>query len=164
MYVFSSENSQLERKKFRQIFNYSRGVTDKFIDPHMKLMLVDRKKLFFGTGNFSANAFNDAREIYALTKDKNAIDVILSIAYSYIKFFKLDNSFTSPNTLPKENWVIMNPKHSNITRVLPHTEKSSKPWLSSFRKVKNKISSKLSLCGFDKALFISEKDYLACIS
>lgn len=69
-------------------YTSSKKIKNKIFDPHLKVMLIDRKLLFFGTGNFTYNAFNSASEIFAITDDIKAIKTIEKISNDLNKVFE----------------------------------------------------------------------------
>ena len=80
-YIYTTAIPPFYQEQDNLIFpTRSRKLINKVFDPHLKVMLIDRRLLFFGTGNFTFNAHNRASEIFAVTDNQKAIKSILKIA------------------------------------------------------------------------------------
>lgn len=127
-------------------------------EPHMKVMVVDRQKLFFGTGNFTQNAVRDARELFAVTEDSFAIQNILRVAASLLlghlgfeaPTFGLSNS--------SEQWVIGSSGNINDENLI--SEKN--PWMPHYRKVNQKGIQFLKECNLGHPLIVPLELYKEC--
>jgi len=128
--------------------------------PHMKSMLVDRKTLFFGTGNFSQNAFRFARELFAVTSSKTAIDTVLRFSQSYHRAFFKDTGYVFEESDAEKTWVYLN-KRSEAT--LSTTEPDERNWMSAYRIVKSEHSALLKRCSLSNSKIITEEDFLLCL-
>lgn len=161
--VISAEDTQIRSKNFRKLFTYTKDPNlSRFIDPHLKVMLIDRKLLFFGTGNFSQNAFTDAREVFGVTDDKKAIELVLSLFSSYDNQFDLGSDFEPIEQLESSNWLVLDQGKASKARILPLTLTPKQDFLSNYRKLTEEARPILRKCGFSSSLFISEQNFLDC--
>ena len=134
-------------------------------EPHMKSMIVDRSRMFFGTGNFTENGFNDARELFAVTDDRRAISQVLQMAASFLHGYQPERRESFGLPAVHEPWVVLENTQVSVraeAQSLPHTEIAQEPWLLHYRKVDADYVPRLKECGLDHLLLIPEADFMAC--
>ncbi len=147
-------------------------------EPHMKLMIIDRTELLFGTGNFSNNALRSARELFAITDDKEAITAVLRVVISLTKVINKISPKKNRTTAQASSWglgpsttswvVLANqkchtPPCDSLKTSLPHTIRHSNSALLNYRQIHPEMAGKLSGCSLNEALFISEENYRDCL-
>ena len=138
-----------------------------FPAPHMKALVVDRKELFFGTGNFSYNAFQSAREFFAITDDQEAIDQVLSLVPSLLGAYRQPYNFVVQATLESQ-WIVLSENTLNSIGI-PHwlrskTEHQRSYWMKKYRKVKAELRKILVPCKLNQHLFITEETFRNCVN
>lgn len=165
VYVVSSNKPRITSKT-ASWFYYPEKLKERFIpEPHMKLVLVDRKLLIFGTGNLTYNAFNNAKEMFAVTRDKTAISKILMIFSSFIHGYDSTKS-ADFNQASDQHWIVGDIRRSdtiNRLKTLKDTEAVNNDWMVNYRKIKPSANSKLKNCNLDHLLLIPEFDYTECM-
>jgi len=137
-------------------------------DPHMKVLLVDRKTLFFGTGGFTRNAFFDARELYATTHDLAAIQEVLKFAE--VLRFRYQQGEIEPffNEAVERSWVVFgeNPDtEARDPKIQQLTNFPSEPWMRRrYRELGKSAMQGLKECKMGQLLFVSYQDFVGCLS
>lgn len=145
-------------------------------EPHMKVMIIDRTKLLFGTGNFSINALHSARELFAVTNDKDAIATVLRVVVSLSKVLEQlsQRESKSPTTSwglgrSDTSWIVLKARACEAPPCRlppispPYTIRHGDPALRNYRQVHPKIAARLSECSLNEELFIPEDSYLNCL-
>ena len=158
IYIFTTHIPNFDLKELSSNFFSAHNIQEQFVMPHIKMILIDDKLLYFSTANFSTNAINNSYELAGISDSKKAINTLLPLIHSYKKIFlpKLKR-----NKLPiLENQYIVLKKIG----VLPnYTQNLDEPWMKHYAKILPEGREKLQKCGLDDLLFISEKDYLECV-
>ena len=167
--VNMGKRDDLSSKNYINLWN---DYPESFIpEPHFKTIIIDRKKMFFGTGNFTTNAMLYARELFAFTDDKDAISTIISLASSLFRLAVSHNTL-----LPQPYWeaerqlIVMKDKKSDqpshSSRQIELLEKYSfdhkEEWMKHYREIKVGAKSKLKTCGLAGYVFISTADFFSC--
>jgi|GEM_PF-5792650 len=163
VYVFASINSPIKDLNFRDSFYFTKNdkLTNKFIDPHFKLIIKDRKEVLFGSGNFTINALENAREMYLKSDSKEFIKKLLFIFNSYAKFFKIDSFKELLEDIKGDQLVILNNLFNN-NKKLPHTSRFKNN--SNYLLIDNSFKNELKKCSLNNKIFISEADFINCYS
>ena len=168
--ALATKPSRLPKGTPVSFYYYERNRTSsrRVPNPHMKTLIIDRQQMLFGTGNFSRNAFGDARELFAITDDPSAITKILQVLESILRVY-CPKCTPLGAISPDQHWVVARKprkateeKDPNWDR-LAHTSASSAPWLAHYRLVDRSFVPSLIGCGLP-FLFIPQDDFEACVS
>lgn len=176
VYLLTAEKPRMNRKSIIDpYYNFEDSNSKRAIPfPHMKTMLIDRKKLFFGTGNFTFNALRRARELFAITNDELAVKKVLEISNSYL-YAKNKNKLKDFNATSERHWVALLSKDTRNTllnaeqladtfEILSDTSTVVAQSPKSLRLVNLDQKDKLKECDLESLMFITELDYISCIS
>ena len=144
----------------------------KLPSPHMKVLMVDRKQMFFGTGNFTYNGLENGKELFALTSDQNAIATMLQVARSLERSTESAKRVIPPIGRPAARQLVvlpltklqepapLDPKSSELLHA--HTAAMPEQWQKKFVEVTAEGRNALSECGLDEMIFVSFDDYVDC--
>lgn len=160
--AFLSRPPQLTKIDRSIFFDSKSAQVQTLPEPHLKAMIIDRKLLFFGTGNFTRNAFFKARELYGITDDRNAIHKALQVAAVLARAHGLDHRSAAGAARPVANWIVLNNSSSTC---FPYCNPApQEPWLRYYRKASTQGKAILTRCNLDHLLFVPQEDLLACLA
>jgi len=145
--------------------------------PHVKALVIDGQKLFFGSGNFTNNGFKESRELFAMTEDPTAAAAVISIANEYRRFFQPQLTSGTPGieaSGPPRRLVVMQDSeiepslrskatanHSPL--VMNYSEPAKEPWLVHYRNILPQADEFLRRCALEHASFIPLKEFEDCL-
>jgi hypothetical protein len=174
VYVLATKPAELPKRMIPKFYYHSDRKFDsrRMPDPHMKTMIVDRSRMLFGTGNFTRNAFNGARELFAVTENKKAIDQVLQVAASLYHRYEPEKYETFGGDLVEQPWVVLQSTAENTNtennnpnlHEIPFTIESGEPWLQHYRKVTKEGISRLGQCKMGHLLLLPEMDFRDCLA
>lgn len=150
------------------IHRFYNNPTQKAPSPHLKVMLIDGKTLFFGSGNFTHAGLYYSDELFAKTEDKQAIKYIQNIINIYLKVLKLPLIRTgTDNTFAGEPYLFIPNGYKDISNIDKHLKQYTKPLegqlLKNYRSFTNEGKTKLKKCGLDHLMYVEVDDYLDCV-
>jgi hypothetical protein len=168
VFVFSTKRPRQYGRKLTDFFHYpsSKTAARRVPEPHMKVMVIDRAKMLFGTGNFTPNAFNDARELFAVTDDKEAIAQVLRVAAALYHSHRPAEHENFGLDAAAQPWIVLTQTvESKQGRMYtpPHSEIPAELWLRHYRKVSLDFLPQLKACGLGSLLLIPEADFAECV-
>jgi hypothetical protein len=134
--------------------------------PHMKIILIDRKLMLFGTANFTVNALNNTTELIGITDNQKVIKNALDYAAVFSQSNNLDLSRNFSKNSKEINYIsVANP--SNLKSIesvsLAETLKPEQSWLNNYRLPDQNSQAKLRQCGLDHLYFITSQNYQNCL-
>ncbi len=129
--------------------------------PHMKVMVIDRKLMVFGTGNFSINGLRHNSEVFAQTDNPDAIKTV----YDYLAVFAQNANPSLARAVSPEHKKLNYLVWGNVTDPEMHgTEKFTESHLQNYRRFNQTGIQYIEKCRLNHLLFISKRNYKACLS
>jgi len=145
----------------------------KLPSPHMKALMIDRKLMFFGTGNFTYNGLENGKELFAQTTDKNAIDIMLQVARSLERSTEQAKRVIVPVGRPAERQLVVLPVTKNAEPaplepetadlIRRYTFALPEQWQKKFVEVTREGRDILTRCDLNEMIFLSIDDFTACV-
>ncbi len=174
--IIASEETALDPKLDEEVSLAvdSRRFHSALPSPHMKVLLVDRRKMLFGTGNFTYGGLEKARELFAVTEDVNAITTMLQVARSLERaappekrvissIGKLaERQVVAPPLTPEGGVIPASPATEEI--VARYTEPLSTQRQVNFLQVRSEARERLKDCGLGEMIFISRDEFADCLA
>ncbi len=168
-YLAEGHSEVLSQLKRVQLFDTS-SRRDRFLAPHMKVIVIDRKRMIFGTGNFTPSGTSESRELFAVTEDPAAIETMLQVASSFEHFTAENGGVQFTDASVNEPFVVLrgllaeNLKAPDRDKLLSsYTTEVPGRGSAKYRKVEQRGTALLKRCNLGAIKFIAEEDFLSCV-
>ncbi len=163
VYVMLAFKSPVISKEFANQFYSGDVVKDQYPFPHMKVIIVDRKELLFGTANFTVNALNNTTELLGKTDNQLAIKTAYDYASVFTQSKNIDLSRELSPETKEHNYVAVTNANEVEPENLPYTETLSQSWMSNYRMVNEDGEKILTKCNLKHLIFITKATYKSCL-
>ncbi len=138
-------------------------VKEEYPFPHMKIIIIDRRLMLFGTANFTINALNNTTELIGVTDNQQAIKTALDHVAVFTQSKDLALSKNISNTPKQKNYVAVTSSTQIKPVNLPFTKPLEQKWLSNYREVTKEGEKLLDKCDLRHLIFITKATYLECL-
>ncbi len=131
--------------------------------PHSKFIIRDNEEMLFGTGNLSVNALNYSSEMFAKTKDRQAIQTAKEYIAVYLQEHDLPLSRKFSSSSIREPILALDLRKGHQSIPISYTETLKKQWMKNYRGFQSEGLKLLQECELEHLHIVSSGNYLKCL-